>query len=123
VDAVDLGWRNDLRDAYKGATVLVRFTPHDGLSLMVLEALSYGRHVIWTQPFPFVRQVHQYADVEREIVDLLQAYERGELLPNAAASEDIRRRYSPQACIRRLAQAWDDAEHPIQIQQLAPEVP
>jgi len=121
VDAIDLGWRNDLRGAYEDSTVLVRFTPHDGLSLMVLEALTYGRHVIWTQAFPYVRQVRQYADVEREILELLRAHQRGELRPNASASEQIRRQYSPQACLERLSQAWSHAADPLQPVELAPE--
>lgn len=123
VDVTNLGWRNDLTDAYRQTSVLVRFTPHDGLSLMVLEALSYGRHVIWTQPFPFVRQVATYEDIEREILDLLHAHERGELRPQQNASEDINRHYSPERCIKRLAQAWDDAANWHAQDALAPETP
>lgn len=123
VDATDLGWRNDLRDAYKEASVLVRFTPHDGLSLMVLEALSYGRHVIWTQPFPFVRQVERYADIEREILALLDAHERGDLRPQANASRHVREHCSPQTCVRALAKAWDDAAQSVRAPQLATELP
>ncbi len=119
VDVTNLGWRDDLKDAYKEATVLVRFTPHDGLSLMVLEALSYGRHVVWTQPFPFVRHVAEYADIEREIRELFDAHERGELRPQKHASEDVKRHYSPEMCVQTLAQAWEDAANPQEGRQLA----
>jgi len=37
---------------YKRATVLIRMPKHDGLPFMVLEALSYGRYVIYNRPFP-----------------------------------------------------------------------
>ena len=50
-DVSHFGWQDDLRRIYEDTTVLVRLTPRDGLSLMVLEALSFGRHVIWSQPF------------------------------------------------------------------------
>ena len=36
---------------YAQATGLIRLPEHDGMSLMVLEALSYGRQVIWNYPF------------------------------------------------------------------------
>jgi len=51
VDAQNLEWRDDLDAVYRDATVLVRFTQRDGLSLMVLEALAYGRYVVWSQAF------------------------------------------------------------------------
>jgi hypothetical protein len=123
IDVVDYGWRNDLRPAYRESSVLLRFTPHDGLSLMVLEALSYGRHVIWTQPFPFVRQVREYADIKREVLDLLELHERGRLHPRDDASEHVRVNYSPETCVQTLAQAWSEvagvAPHP----QLAADAP
>ena len=37
---------------YKKCSVLLRITTHDGLPKMVLEALSYGRQVLWSEPFP-----------------------------------------------------------------------
>ena len=37
---------------YKKCSVLMRFTVHDGLPKMVLEALSYGRQVLWNEQFP-----------------------------------------------------------------------
>ncbi|MBE0572442.1 MAG: hypothetical protein IH618_12935 [Ignavibacteriaceae bacterium] len=37
---------------YKKCSVLLRFTVHDGLPKMVLEALSNGRQVLWNETFP-----------------------------------------------------------------------
>jgi len=47
-----LGWQENMDKVYEHATVLLRIVEHDGLSLMVLEALARGRQVIWSQPFP-----------------------------------------------------------------------
>ncbi len=44
-------------DIYGSSTVLLRLTKHDGLSLMVLEALDHGRYVIWTKDFPYCYKV------------------------------------------------------------------
>src|SRR6185437_11885614 len=34
-DVVNLGWRDNLYGVYKDVSLLIRYTPHDGLSLMV----------------------------------------------------------------------------------------
>ena len=43
---------NDTTPFYKKCSVLLRITTHDGLPKMVLEALSYGRQVLWNETFP-----------------------------------------------------------------------
>lgn len=105
----NLGWRDNLHSAYENATVLIRNTPRDGLSLMVLEALSYGRYVLWTQDFPHTREIHSYSDMEREIRALYAEHERGILQPQVAAAEMIGSRYAPERCTKSIAQAWTDA--------------
>jgi glycosyltransferase involved in cell wall biosynthesis len=109
VEVENWGWRNDLHDLYRNVTALIRFTPRDGLSLMVVEALSFGRHVLWTQPLPFVRRIRRYRDMEREVLELLEAHERGELRPQTDASAYALREYSPERCMQAIAQAWEDA--------------
>jgi len=43
---------DDTTPFYKKCSVLLRITTHDGLPKMVLEALSYGRQVLWNEAFP-----------------------------------------------------------------------
>ena len=105
----NLGWMDSLDPVYQRASVLIRNTPRDGLSLMVLEALSYGRHVLWTQHFPFTTEIHSYSDMEREICALFDLHERGELRPQAGAAQMIASRYDPRTCTRAIVQAWSDA--------------
>jgi hypothetical protein len=57
----------DMDAAYKRSNVLLRITEHDGLAKMVLEALSYGRHVIWSSPFPYA---HLVDSVEKSITTI-----------------------------------------------------
>lgn len=109
VDAVNLGWRNMLTDLYENVSALIRYTPRDGLSLMVLEALSFGRHVLWTQPLPFVRRIATYEDMERQILALLAQHERGELHAQADAAQFVRNEYLPEKCITAIARSWDEA--------------
>lgn len=49
-----LGFVEDMDPVYRDASAVLRLTHHDGLSHTVVEALSYGRHVVWSRPFPGV---------------------------------------------------------------------
>ncbi|HEX8806699.1 MAG TPA: glycosyltransferase [Candidatus Aquilonibacter sp.] len=103
------GWQTSLENIYEQTTVLVRFTEHDGLSLMTLEALAHGRHVLWTQSFPFVTRVQDYAQLEAALRALLASHERGELRVQHEAAGYIEHTYSPERCIETIAAAWDRA--------------
>ena len=109
VDAQTLGWRASMEDIYLQTTLLIRNTPRDGLSLMVLEALSFGRHVIWTQEFPYVHRANTYADIEYRVLELYELHRRGELRPQYDAADTVRTSYSTDVCMRRIAQSWEAA--------------
>lgn len=123
VDAVNLGWRDDLHAAYQDVSLLIRYTPHDGLSLMVLEALSFGRQVIWTQQFPHVRTVNSYTDIERAVRELLEQHRSGTLEPQRTAAALIEEQFAPAACVGAIAHAWEEALHAGLPAELAMETP
>ncbi len=52
----------NINSFYVNNSALLRFTKHDGLPKMVLEALSYGRHVLWNNPFPNCHLVKNIED-------------------------------------------------------------
>lgn len=55
----------DMQQLLADSKVLLRFTRHDGLSLMVLEALLAQMHVFWTRTLPhtnFVDLAHEHTD-------------------------------------------------------------
>ncbi len=108
-DVVRLGWCASLGDIYRNATVLIRFTKHDGLSLMTLEALTHGRHVLWSQDFPFTTQVRSYDDIEKAISQLLERFERGDLPVQTDAARYVAETYSTTRCTTRIAAAWETA--------------
>lgn len=62
---------DDVKQFYANANVLLRITTHDGLSKMVLEALSFGRHVLWSELFPNCYPVHDLRDCKR-VINLLK---------------------------------------------------
>jgi glycosyltransferase involved in cell wall biosynthesis len=105
----NLGWVYSLGDVYSRSSALLRFTPRDGLSLMVLEALSFGRHVLWTKSFPFVKQVLNTDDICQRLEELLKAHGAGELHLQTDAAEFIRNKYDREKCIRAIASVWANA--------------
>lgn len=58
---------DDISGIYKKVNALLRITTHDGLSKMVLEALSFGRQVLWSEPFPDCFLVKNLDDCRRVI--------------------------------------------------------
>ncbi|MBV8636786.1 MAG: glycosyltransferase [Candidatus Eremiobacteraeota bacterium] len=100
------GWKSDLCDVYERTSALLRFTRHDGLSLMALEALAYGRHLIWSRNFPFGACARTYDDCEHAVEDLLERHERGELRPQFQAAEYVRDTYDVRRCVERIATFW-----------------
>lgn len=109
VDARNLGWRDRLEEAYRETTVLVRFTERDGLALMVLEALSFGRYVLWSQDFPHTTTVRSYDDMRRELDDLLARHDAGKLQPRQDAAEMVRSHYSADRCLSEITEVWSAA--------------
>lgn len=104
-----LGWQTDLERIYAESSTLVRFTARDGLSLMTLEALAAGRHVIWTKDFPYVTRAGSYDELERALTGMLDAHERGELVVQKEAAQYIAQTYSTERCIETIVTYWDEA--------------
>jgi len=67
-----LGWVSPER-LFDGVDVLLRLPEHDGMSVMVLDALAHARHVIWNHDVPGVRcaaNPHDAVAILRELADL-----------------------------------------------------
>ena len=68
-----LGWVDNMDELYRKTSVLLRFVPHDGFSLMVQEALLHGRHVIYNiYDIPGVCFVKTKEEVINKIKELQQ---------------------------------------------------
>lgn len=79
----------DLADFYKRASVVWRPVRHDGLSFMVMEAMGYGRHVLWTYPFPGCTRVDTAKDAVGYISHLYELHSRKSLPLNYAGIRAI----------------------------------
>lgn len=65
-----LGWQKDMGEIYRRSTVFLRFPEHDGLSLSVLEALVYGRQVIWNNRFSYCHYGRTYDEVKKTLLKI-----------------------------------------------------
>ena len=67
-----LGWLNssEMEDCYRKCSILLRYPLHDGLSMMVVEALGKGKEVVYNHPYAhchFVRSHEEIIEVLDEI--------------------------------------------------------
>jgi hypothetical protein len=72
----------DVTPFYKRCSVLVRVTVHDGLPKMVLEALAYGRHVLWNGSLPYcfkVNSIDECVMVLNKLKGETKANEKGKI--------------------------------------------
>jgi glycosyltransferase involved in cell wall biosynthesis len=69
-----LGWlkEDEVVEYYKKCPIFVRMTEHDGYSLSIMEALSYGVEVIWNNPHEktyFADNTNELKDSIRQLAD------------------------------------------------------
>jgi hypothetical protein len=102
------GWSNRVEKRLDASTVLLRPTRHDGLSRMVVEALSRGRHVVWTKELYGARCARTNDDVFRHLCELESAHRAGALEINHEGLRCVREYYSPQSVGRSLEDFFDE---------------
>jgi glycosyl transferase family 1 len=90
-----LGWVEDMHEVLTQTTLYVRPTSHDGLSNLVLEALAYGRYVLWTYPFPGVDAAASLDTAEARLNELGRQHAEGRLFPNHEGREAVVTMFDP----------------------------
>jgi len=94
-----LGWVNDMNKVYSQTTVFLRIPKHDGLSCMVLEALSAGRYVIYSYPLNGCFYARTYDDVRHYLNKLLNT---PELKLNIEGRNFFIRNYDKNVLVKKL---------------------
>lgn len=81
-----LAWVDDMDALYRRMSAHIRLTHHDGMSFMVLEALSRGRHVIWTFPVEGAIRACGHEAVRAALAELYEHHRAGTLGLNEAGA-------------------------------------
>ena len=97
------GFIDDMEPIYRDVSAVLRLTRHDGLSHTVVEALSFGRHAVWSRPFPGVLEASSVDAAVAHLRELADRAAAGDLGPNEPGIVAVAR-YQPE---RVLIEARD----------------
>jgi len=102
-------WTADPRPLYEDSTVLLRPVRHDaGISFMVLEALSHGRHVLYTYPVPGGIQIGSVEEAVKQIEHLRVLHDSGSLPLNCEGIKAVKQTYSRDVVRQELHTRWEE---------------
>jgi hypothetical protein len=106
-----LGWVGDPRELYVQSTLLIRMVAHDAIGGMVQEALSYGRHVIWSYPLDGLRTARDYTTMRGHVEELLEEHGRSDLKINVEGIELVKKNFLPELNINKLLEVMNKSNH------------
>ena len=67
-----LSWVDNMEEIYRDIALFIRLPVHDGLPNSVIEALSMGRYVIYSQEFPYCEYASSFEEVKTNLMNILQ---------------------------------------------------
>lgn len=97
-----LGWV-DMSSVWPRVSAYFRFTAHDGLPKLLLEALARGRYAIWNRSLPGCLQVNTVD----EAFTALQTLKAVASTPNLEAVDLVRTRYSTNVLRQTLRRLYE----------------
>ena len=89
----------ELKKVYEKCSILLRYPEHDGLPVMVLEALGLGRQVICRYPVPFTHT--PAGDSPEEIAAELEKILALPPTVNREGADYVRQQYNEESLLRR----------------------
>lgn len=105
----NLGFVEDMPSLYRECSAFLRLTHHDGLSHSVVEALSFGRHTLWTFEIPGVTLVDGPQRATEKLRQLKMSADEGSLATNIQGAEAVTERYGGTTPSDNLARAMRQA--------------
>ncbi|WP_297432233.1 hypothetical protein [uncultured Cetobacterium sp.] len=61
----------EMENIYNKISILIRIPEHDGLSLMLLEALARGKEVIYKYDHPYTKKATNYSELKRQFEKII----------------------------------------------------
>lgn len=97
-----LGWVDNMETVFAKTVVAIRMPLHDGLSVFILEALAYGRYVLYNQPFPLAIQASDSHELINGLNKLKSEFDNGSLNLNTTGHEYVLSNFSKEAVLLKL---------------------
>lgn len=91
---------------FEQTSVLWRPARHDGLSFVALEALGYGRHVLWSYPFPEAIVAKDATAGYEQLQRLHHLHQQGTLQINQTGADYIARHFAPALIREGILSRW-----------------
>jgi glycosyltransferase involved in cell wall biosynthesis len=100
------GWvkPEEFAERLKATPIFLRLTEHDGFSVSVIEALSYGCEVIMSLPFDLTHQACDSNEAIEKINKLIPIIEKRGMKPNYEMIEIVKLRYNPETIAKNYIQ-------------------
>ena len=104
------GWINEeeVRQIMKRVPIFVRLTQHDGNSLVVTEALSYGCEVIWSYPYEKCYLVNSIEELNQILVELSEKIKNRNYEPNLDNIKFVKENYNKNQVINNYIKKIND---------------
>lgn len=64
-------WIDDMKEIYQKTIVMIRISTHDGHPSVIREALSMGRHVIYSEKSPFCKKATNFDELKNALKEIL----------------------------------------------------
>jgi len=96
-----LGWVDNMEGVWKKVKVHLRLTEHDGLPHTLIEALTRGKYVVWSNEFPHCLQARSFEEAREALKISLRQNQ-----PNVAGMAYARREFNPLKVAQNLKEEY-----------------
>jgi hypothetical protein len=97
-----LGYVIDMNEEYKKSVLYLRLIEHDGLSFSVLEALSNGRYVGYSEKVPGCFFINNYHQLKKTVSSLKLKFDKNKLKMNSEGLKYIRKKFIREKILSKL---------------------
>lgn len=91
-----------MEELWSKVNVLLRIPYHDGLPLMILEALARGKYVVWTYPFHSCYRVKKSNDIINALNEIFNKIE-----PNLEGRSFVLNHYNPDLIAKKYKRVYN----------------
>ncbi len=96
------GWVENMQAFFENCHATIRILEHDGLSGFVLESLSQGKHVFYSEPLEHCIHVKDTSTLHEKIMELNKSYTNGDLKMNMNGVNYVNKNFNREHILSEL---------------------